>query len=258
MFSEERKVQIVSLLKEKGNIKVADLAKIYDVSEVTIRKDLQELEEDGLLKRVHGGAVLNGSIKFEPTFSEKSDKYIIEKESIGKASAKLIKDGDIIALDSGTTTLQIAKNITAKNLTVVTNSLDIAYELSNKKDIEVIVTGGSLRWETRAFVGPLTDMALKNIRVDKAFIGTNGISLKLGITTPNIIEANTKKTIVSVSREVIVVCDHTKFNSVCFAKIVDTDEIDIVVTDSGIDESIKNRFEEAGIEFIISELEVNK
>lgn len=258
MFSEERKVQIVSLLKEKGNIKVADLAKIYDVSEVTIRKDLQELEEDGLLKRVHGGAVLNDSIKFEPTFSEKSDKYIIEKESIGKASAKLIKDGDIIALDSGTTTLQIAKNITAKNLTVVTNSLDIAYELSNKKDIDVIVTGGNLRWETRAFVGPLTDMALKNIRVDKAFIGANGISLKLGITTPNIIEANTKKTIISVSQEVIVVCDHSKFNSVFFAKIADINDVDIIVTDNGIDKETLDQYEKEGVELIISDLEVNK
>ncbi|QCX34406.1 DeoR/GlpR transcriptional regulator [Caloramator sp. E03] len=257
MFSEERKMQIISLLKEQGNIKVSDLAKIYDVSEVTIRKDLQELEEEGLIKRVHGGAVLNNSIKFEPTFSEKSDKYIQEKESIGKASAKLIKDGDIIALDAGTTTLQIAKNITAKNLTVVTNSLDIAYQLSSKKDIEVIVTGSLLRWETRAFVGPLTDMTLKNIRVDKAFIGTNGISLKFGLTTPNITEANTKKTLISISQQIIVVCDHSKFNSVCFAKIVDIDEIDIVVTDSGIDKSIKKQFEKAGVELTISELEVN-
>lgn len=258
MFGEERKTQIISLLTKYGNVKVSDLSRIYNVSEVTIRKDLQELEEEGLVKRVHGGAVLNNSIKFEPTFSEKSDKFIHEKECIGEIASKLIKDGDTIALDTGTTTLQIAKKITAKDLTVVTNSLDIAYELSEKKNIEVIVTGGLLRWETRAFVGPLTDAALKNIRVDKAFIGTNGISITYGLTTPNITEANTKKTIISVSQEVIAVCDHTKFNAVYFAKIADVEEIDMVITDSSLDKSIERQFEEYGIEVMLAKLEVNE
>jgi Transcriptional regulators of sugar metabolism len=201
MFNEERKKEILSAISDKGNVKVSELSKAYNVSEVTIRKDLQELEEEGLVKRVHGGAVLDHSIKFEPTFSEKADKFINEKSIIGKAAAALIEDGDTIALDAGTTTLQVAKHITARNLTVVTNSLDIAVELAEKQNIEVIVVGGILRLETRALVGPVADMALDNIRVDKAFVGTNGISLNYGLTTPNIIEAQTKNSLFIVRKK---------------------------------------------------------
>ena len=252
MFAEERKSKILDSLKKYGKVKVCDLSQLYEVSEVTIRRDLQELEEDRLIKRVHGGAVLNGNTKFEPTFSEKIDKFYDEKESVGKLAASLILDGDTIALDAGTTTLSIAKYIIAKNITVLTNSVDAAYELAKKRDVEVIVTGGTLRWETRAMVGPVADNTLKNFRVDKAFIGANGVCIINGLTTPNIIEASTKREMIKIAKQTIVVCDHTKFGTVSFSKIVDLDSVDIIITDNQLDNELLEKFEEKDVKIMIT------
>jgi DeoR family fructose operon transcriptional repressor len=250
MFAEERKSKILDSLNKNGKVKVCDLSQQYEVSEVTIRRDLQELEEDELIKRVHGGAVLNDNTKFEPTFSEKIDKFYDEKESVGKIAASMIVDGDTIALDAGTTTLSIAKHMTARNITVLTNSVDVAYELAKKQEVEVIITGGTLRWETRAMVGPVADNALKNFRVDKAFIGTNAVCIINGLSTPNITEANTKREMIKIAKQTIVVCDHTKFNAVSFAKIVDLDSIDIIVTDNQLDNDLLEKFQEKDIKII--------
>jgi DeoR family fructose operon transcriptional repressor len=252
MFPEQRKSMILHILSKHGKVKVCDLSKRYEVSEVTIRRDLKELEEDKLIKRVHGGAVLNDNTKFEPTFLEKTDKFYDEKDSIGKFAAQIIVDGDTIALDAGTTTLSIARHITAKNITIITNSIDIAYETSKKKDVEVIVIGGTLRWETRAMVGPVADNTLKNFRVDKAFIGTNGICSINGLTTPNIIEANTKREIIKIAKQTIVVCDHTKFGIVSFAKIANLDSIDMIITSNGLDKQLLKKYEDKNIKIIIT------
>lgn len=252
MFAEERKSKIIESLNKYGKVKVCDLSQRYEVSEVTIRRDLQELEEDKLIKRVHGGAVLNDNTKFEPTFSEKIDKFYDEKESVGSLAASMIVDGDTVALDAGTTTLSIARHIVAKNITVLTNSVDIAYELTKKQDVEVIVTGGALRWETRAMVGPVADNTLKNFRVDKAFIGTNAICIINGLSTPNIIEANTKREMIKIAKQTIVVCDHTKFNTVSFAKIVDLDSVDIIITDNKLDAELLEKFEEKDVKIMIA------
>jgi len=250
MFAEERKLKILDSLNKDGKVKVCDLSKFYEVSEVTIRRDLQELEEAELIKRVHGGAVLNDNTKFEPTFSEKIDKFYEEKESVGKLAASMILDGDTIVLDAGTTTLKIVRYITAKDITVLTNSVDIAFELSKKQNVEVILTGGTLRWETRALVGPVADNTFKNFKVDKAFIGVNGICIINGLTTPNIIEATTKKEMIKIAKKIIVVCDHTKFNRVSFAKIVDVDSIDLIITDNGVDAESIEEFEKKEIKII--------
>jgi len=250
MFPEERKSKILESLNKYGKVKVCDLSHQYEVSEVTIRRDLQELEEDELIQRVHGGAVLNDNTKFEPTFSEKIDKFYDEKESVGKLAASIIVDGDTIVLDAGTTTLSIAKHIIAKNITVLTNSVDVAYELAKKQDVEVIVTGGKLRWKTRAMVGPVADNTIKSFRVDKAFIGTNGLCIINGLTTPNIIEANTKREMIKIAKQTIVVCDHTKFNAVSFAKIVDLNNIDIIITDKQLDNELLKKFEEKDVKIM--------
>ena len=250
MFPEERKSKILNSLNKYGKVKVCELSQQFEVSEVTIRRDLQELEEEGMIKRVHGGAILSGNTKFEPTFSEKIYKFYDEKESIGKLAASIIVNGDTIALDAGTTTISIARYITAKNITVLTNSVDVAYELAKKSDVEVVITGGTIRWETRAMVGPVADNAIKNFRVDKAFIGTNGLSIINGLTTPNIIEANTKREMIKIAKQTIVVCDHTKFGTVYFAEIVDLDLVDIIITDNQIDIDVLEGFEAKGVEIM--------
>ena len=250
MFAQERKSKILDSLNKNGKVKVCDLSQIYEVSEVTIRRDLQELEEAELIKRVHGGAVLNDSTKFEPTFSEKIDKFYDEKESVGKLAASMILDGDTVVLDAGTTTLNISRYITAKNITVLTNSVDIAFELAKKQNVEVIVTGGTLRWETRALVGPVADNTFKSFRVDKSFIGANGVCIINGLTTPNIIEANTKREMIKIAKKIIVVCDHTNFSKVSFAKIVDLDSIDIIITDNQLDDEMLEKFKKKDVNII--------
>ncbi|WP_416176157.1 DeoR/GlpR family DNA-binding transcription regulator [Clostridium sp.] len=250
MFAEERQNKILKLLKEQGSLKVVTLTELFNVSESTIRRDLQEMDEKGLLSRTHGGAVSLQSTSFEPSFKEKEIEGHDEKVAIAKLAASMIKDGDTILLDSGTTTLEIAKHITAHKVTVITNSIDISSVLSNNENIDLIVTGGSMRFTTRAMVGPITENVLKNFRVDKAFIGTNGISIEEGITTPNFIEAQTKKTMMNVSNNVIVVADSSKFNKVSFSIISPLKSISSIITSGDLDgETLKN-FEDAGVEII--------
>jgi len=250
MFSEERQIKISVLLKEKSSIKVSELSNIFNVSESTIRRDLREMEEKGLLTRTHGGAVNTEKTNFELSFKEKEDKKHAEKLYIGKIAAALIEDGDTIILDSGTTTLQIARYIKAKNITVITNSIDIASELSVRKDIELIVTGGALRVTTRAMVGPITEGVLKSFKVDKAFIGANGISIEEGITTPNIMEAYIKKEMMKAASKVILAADSSKFNQVSFSVICPARAVDLIITSSDLNEDVIEQYKEIGVEII--------
>ncbi|MFL0266519.1 DeoR/GlpR family DNA-binding transcription regulator [Candidatus Clostridium radicumherbarum] len=250
MFSEERQIKISELLKEKSSIKVNELSNVFKVSESTIRRDLQEMEAKGFLARTHGGAVSKEKAIFEPSFKEKEDKRYIEKLYIGKIAAAMIEDGDTIILDSGTTTLQLAKCIKAKNITVITNSIDIASELSNRNDIEIIVTGGAFRITTRALVGPISEGVLKNFKVDKAFIGANGISIKEGITTPNLLEAHMKREMMKAAGKVILAADSSKFNQVSFAVIGPVTAVDLIITNSDLNENVVKEYKDIGVEII--------
>ncbi|KXG73696.1 DeoR/GlpR family DNA-binding transcription regulator [Thermotalea metallivorans] len=250
MFMEERKAKILEILESKNRVKVNELTEKLNVSESTIRRDLQDLEQEGLLKRTHGGAVKAENTGFEPTMAEKEEVYQEEKREIGKKAGELIQDNETIILDAGTTTLQIAKNIKAKNVTVLTNSMLIALELSKNKDVEVVVTGGYTRRETLSLVGPLTDQMLQRFKADKAFIGTNGITLQDGCTTPNMHEAHTKGIMIQSAKEVYIVADHSKFGKVCFSLIAKLDQIDAIITDKNIDRGIVEKFVQHGVEII--------
>lgn len=250
MFVKERQQKILEILNENKSIRVDKVAKLLNVSECTIRRDLKELEQNKLLERTHGGAIIPDRTSFEPSFYDKEKEKSKEKVLIGKYAANMIKENDTVILDSGTTTLEIARNIHSENITVITNSVNIAHELCNKKGIELIVTGGNLRPKTRAMVGPITEEMLKKFRVDKAFIGANGISIKDGITTPNFIEAQTKKTMIDVSNEVIVVADSSKFNKRSFAIVESLEKIDSIVTTNDIDNDIFVQYENLGVNII--------
>lgn len=252
MFAEERQKNISLILNNNGSIKVNELSEYFNVSEATIRRDLQEMEEKRLLKRTHGGAVRIDITNFEPSFLDKKDERQDEKLAIAKAAASMIKDGDTIILDSGTTTLQIAKNITARNVTVITNSIDIAEELSNNKDLEIVVTGGTLRFKTRAMVGHICEKTFSYFRVDKAFIGANGISSVEGITTPNFTEAQTKKAMISAANKVIVVADSSKIQNVCLSVICPISGVTSIITSGDIPQEIESEFKDKGIDVIIS------
>ncbi|MGV8146424.1 MAG: DeoR/GlpR family DNA-binding transcription regulator [Alkaliphilus sp.] len=256
MFVEERRNEILRLLSETGKVKTIELAELFGVSEPTIRRDISDLNKQELLIRTHGGALTAESNRGEPSFSEKVDKYAEEKTQIGKTAAAFITDGKTILLDAGTTTLQVAKHINAKNVTVITNSLDIAYELENKPEVEVILLGGTIRWNTRAMVGPITEVTMKRFRVDMLFVGTNAISIEGGITTPNLIESQTKKTMIDIARRTFVVTDHTKFDRVEFCQIASIKSIAGVITDHKIPQEIIEKYEDADIEIIVKEGDV--
>ena len=254
MFAEERQREIKVILDKEGSIKVNEISNYFNVSEATIRRDLQEMEEKRVLKRTHGGAVKIDITNFEPSFIDKKDEKQSEKLAIGKYAANMIKNGDTIILDSGTTTLEIAKNINAENVTVITNSIDIVSELSNKKDkkIELIVAGGILRFNTRAMVGSLCEGIFKNFRVDKAFIGANGITSIEGITTPNFTEAQTKKAMMSSANKVIIVADSSKFQKVCFSMICKAQEITSIITSGDLPNEVIRDFNDIGVEIVIA------
>lgn len=250
MFSQERHMKIVEILQTKTSIKVNELADIFEVSESTIRRDLKEMVESGLIARTHGGAIGITNTIFEPTYKEKTLTKHDDKETIGKLAASMVEDNNTIILDSGTTALEIAKNLTARKITVLTNSIDIAYILSEKEEIEVIVIGGLLRQTTRAMVGVITEKILSYFRVDIAFIGANGISIKDGITTPNMVEAHAKRAMIEVANKVVVVADSTKFNNVCFSVICPLSSISTIITSRDLEDTLKTEFESTGIEII--------
>lgn len=250
MFGEERRLKIAEIISKDKSISVSELSKLFNVSESTIRRDLHVLEEKGFIQRTHGGAILKTGTHYEPAFFEKEEVELEAKRKIGKIAASLIEEGDTILLDSGTTTLEIARNLKNMRLTVVTNSPLIAIELSKYEDIELIVTGGIQRWRTKALVGPIAEMVIKQFKVDKAFIGTNAISFEDGLMTPDLIEANTKKAMIEVASEVYVVADHTKFGKKSFVKFADLKDITAIITDDEIDYEVVKKYEQANVEIL--------
>lgn len=247
MYPQQRWNIIDKKLQENNSISVNELAKELDVSVSTIRRDLLEMERKNYLIRTHGGAVSKTKRSFEPSFTEKELTNLNEKKLIGIKAAKMIEDGETIIIDAGTTNLELAKNITAKGVTVLTNSIDVIYELSTKENIEVIATGGNLRVRTRALVGNIVEDNLKNFRVDKAFIGVNGITINDGISTPNSVEAYTKMAMIKSANEIIVVADSTKFNTVSFSLISPIDSINTIITTDKVNKEIISEYRKLGI-----------
>lgn len=238
LYEEERRAKIIEYLQEHSRASVQELCTICEVSESTVRRDLQDLEEDKLLKRTHGGALCLDNVNFEPAFIEREDKFRREKQSIAHKAIEFIHDGDTLVIDSGTTTIYLAKELKKfSNLKVVTNSLIVAQELQGVSGIEVMIVGGTLRQNTLAMVGPLAEQSLNLLRVDKAFMATNGFDFTGGLTTPNILEAATKAKMIAIAQQVILLADHTKFGKVAFAKFADLSSVDICIVDNKINES---------------------
>ena len=248
LYEEERKLKIVAYLQEHVRVSVQELCKMFQVSESTVRRDLQELEDVNLLKRTHGGAVCLENVNFEPSFIDKGDHFRKEKESIARKAAEFIQDGDTIVIDSGTTTFYLAKEIKRfSNLQVVTNSIILGQELQGTKGIEVVITGGTVRQNTLAMVGPIAEQSLSMLRVDKAFIATNGLDMKEGLTTPNVLEAATKAKMISIAKQVILLADHTKIGKVSFAKFADLSKVDICIVDDQVSADVVAKMQQSGI-----------
>ncbi|KLU59069.1 glucitol operon repressor [Peptococcaceae bacterium CEB3] len=256
LFANERKQKIVEILEQTPSVKVAELSNLFQVSEVTIRRDLQELDEAGVVKRIHGGAVNLSLASFEPTLTEKEEEYIDEKKAIASAALKLVEEGDTILLDAGSTTFQLACHLSTslfKQLTVVTNALNIAWELARIEHIDLILTGGQVRHNTLSSVGPIVGNTLQSLNVDKVFLATNGLDWEKGLTTPNLYEAQAKKEMLKRGRKRIVLADHSKFGRASLGWICSLTDIDCVVTDTATTPQQVTRLRDLGVEVIVAD-----
>lgn len=248
LFAEERKSRIIELLKENSKLLVPDLCEYFNVSPATIRNDLRELENAGLLKRTHGGAISNTKTGFELNSYQKEVKNLAEKKAIARFAAELVEDGDTIALDTGTTTLEFARMLTGKKgITVVLNDIAIASFLEDNSDASIILIGGILRKSFHCTIGPTAVKALSGLNVDKAFMATNGITVKKGLTTPDINQAEVKKAMIEIASEIIVLCDSSKIGNYGFAQVAPVTSVHRIITDDKIDERDAGDFKALGI-----------
>ncbi len=253
MLANQRRDKILELLKEDGSAKVIDLSKLFKVTEVTIRQDLEKLEKDGLVIREHGGAFLKNVENQVRTFSLGNQEHIDKKELIGRKCLEYIESGDTIILDSGSTTTEIAKQLKGiKNLTVITNALNIALMLGAEPGIEVIMTGGEFKPPTLSLTGQKAADFFKGLNVQKLFLATAGISLKSGLTYPSISDLVVKKAMIDAADTTYLVADSTKIGKSAFASLGALSLIDYIITDDGIEEKHKQVFHDNEIELIIA------
>ena len=248
MFAEERKQKILEFVRENRKATVQELCDAYDVSSATIRNDLRELEGSGLLLRTHGGAIVKSKAKYELGTNEKKVLYKQEKEEIAEKALELIEDGDTIILDTGTTTLELARRLgRKKNLTIVTNDLDTALVLDEIGAERVIMLGGILRSGFHCTIGKRGSDFLDELQVDKAFMGVNGFTFEKGASTPDIQHAEIKKAMVEAASQVHLMFDRSKLGRKAFARFALPGDIDSIVID-GIGTEELAAFEDAGIE----------
>ena len=253
MLANQRREKIFELVQEDGSAKVIDLAKIFKVTEVTIRQDLEKLEKDGLVIKEHGGAFLKNIKDQVQAFTLGHRENIDKKERIAKKCLEYIESGDSIILDSGSTTTEIAKNLKGfKNLTVITNALNIALMLGAEPGIELIVTGGEFKPPTLSLTGQKAADFFKGINVQKLFLATAGISLKAGLTYPSISDLVVKKAMIEAADITYLVADSTKIGKSAFASLGALSLIDYIITDDDIEEKHKEIFKNNEIELILA------
>ncbi|MBR2076098.1 MAG: DeoR/GlpR transcriptional regulator [Exiguobacterium sp.] len=231
MLTKQRHQLILQRLSEQKVVKLKELVDLTDSSESTIRRDLTDLEAEGYLARVHGGATLIATPDEEPTFEEKRDRFVDEKVAIARKAATFIEDGMSIYLDAGTTTQAMVPFLEGKKIVVVTNSLPIANELFDL-DIKTFVIGGELKRSTQALVGYNARESMMNYRVDLAFLGMNGIDIEAGYTTPDPEEALVKKTAIELAQTSFVLADASKIGKRTFSRVATIDAAQLITSSS--------------------------
>ncbi len=246
MLARQRQALIVDRVREDGAVRVADLVRILGVSDMTVRRDLEVLHDQGLLEKVHGGATaLPGSALFEPGFAAKSTLQQAEKDAIAAAAVTLVEPGTAIGVSAGTTTYTIARAlIDIADLTVVTNSIPVADALhaAGRRDQTIILTGG-VRTPSDALVGPFAVAALRSVHLDLVFMGVHGMDVRSGFTTPNLLEAETNRALIEAGRRLVVTADHTKWGVIGMSSIARLDEADVLITDSGLEADARNQLD---------------
>jgi DeoR family transcriptional regulator of aga operon len=251
MLTEERRQHLLAVIHRDGRVVVSEIAELLGISRMTIRKDLDHLETKGLVQRTHGGAlVLQVGTPLPLALQDNEDHQAKAKQRIADAAIKLVSEGQCILLDSGTTTTTVARALRVFSfLTVVTNAVNIAAELATT-DFDVILIGGTMRKNSFALVGPLAEDVLREIHADILFLGVDGFDPRVGLTTPNVLEARINRAMVRAATKVVVVCESTKFNQSNLSLIVPTSEIHVVITDKHISEDDAQILREKHVEMI--------
>lgn len=249
--SYERQRDLIRLVERKGRLSVAQICEQFNVSEATARRDLETLTEQGLIQRVHGGAILIRHAAPEEPVLRRSNEQETEKERIGRAAAALIQEGETVFLGSGTTVLQVALHLGTSKNTVITNSLPVINLLSGKENITLIALGGILRDSELSFIGHITEQAVSELRADKVIIGIRAISLDHGLTNDYLPETLTDRAILNAGRKIIIVADHTKCDVVSTAYVAPLTSIDLLVTDEKTDSKFIERLRKQNIEVVV-------
>lgn len=251
--TEERQYSILNLLARQGRLSVAEIVERFKVSEATARRDLETLAEQGKLQRVHGGALPIKQAPPEAPLLQREQEQFFEKQRIGQAAAALVGDGETIFLASGTTTLEVARHLRARQaLTVITNSLPVMNTLAGLPGISLVGIGGLLRQSELSFVGHIAEQAIAELRADKVILGVHAFSLQDGLTSDYLPETLTDRAILKIGRQAILVADHTKFETVSPAFVAPVSSVHHLVTDSQTPPEILAALREMGITVTIA------
>ncbi|HHX01954.1 MAG TPA: DeoR/GlpR transcriptional regulator [Firmicutes bacterium] len=254
MLPEQRKREILSIIKQEGAISVAQLCEMFDISTTTVRKDLAELEQRGLIIRSHGGALaLNYGRSDEVSIEHRKSLLAIEKEYIANAASEYVRPGQAIYLDGSSTVISLAKKIVGiEPLTVVTNSLNVMNELAEAKGIKIISLGGVLDHLSRCFIGPDVEENLSKLRVDGAFISTKGISVEDGLSDAQLPEARLHRKVLQITNKAYLLMDSSKFDLVCFAVVADLEQVDYLITDKAPPQHFRQALKQANVDLIVT------
>jgi DeoR family transcriptional regulator, fructose operon transcriptional repressor len=252
VYAVERRQEIATLIEERGRGDVTELASRFGVTPETIRRDLTELEHHRFLRRVHGGAISIQRFRAEPAIAEKAAAMASEKAAIAEAAVSFVPEHGSVLLDAGTTTLALARIFPRRELTVFTHSVAVALELADRPDLQLYVIGGRVRTRTLANVDDWALRQMADLRVDVAFVGTNGFSVERGLSTPDPAEAAVKHAICLAAAQAVVLADHTKFGEESAVRFAAIDQFDVLISDAGLAASDRRALEEADIEVVLA------
>ncbi len=251
MLSAERHRLLIEFINIRQNVSIADVCEYFSISEATARRDLDLLAERGLIERVHGGAVSKETRQGEPPVLLREKEQYQEKKRIAMAASNLIQDGETVFLGSGTTVVEVAKNLVSrKNFTVITNSLLVANILADQNDITVVMIGGILRHSEFSLIGHLANEALLGLRVDKVIIGIHSIDSQYGLTNEYMPEIETDRAILGIGKQIIVLADHTKCGHVSVAFLAPVNSMDILITDQAVSDKFESEMISMGVKVI--------
>lgn len=248
----KRRVGIIEYLKEKQSATLDELCKAFDVSINTIRRDINELEEQGAINKVYGGVILCKNDETIP-ITIRQDKDVNEKEKIGKYAGNMVDDNDIIIIDSGSTTVHMVKYLKdKKNITIITNSINVVNESAKLNNINLVIVGGDYLRETNSMVGLDAINVIKKLNAKTAFIATTGISLQRGLSNSSMLEAEIKRSMIKSADKLVLLADHSKFELVSLVTFAELNEINYIITDKDIKTEYSKFFKENNIKLIIA------